>query len=377
MKVIYPGSFDPFTNGHKDVVRRAIRHNFGVGETLEKFYICIAENDEKESAFTPEERKEMIEIALSNHPQRDIIEVIIYDGLIVDLAKFLGASYIIRGIRANRKDRDEEELLAQTNKRLSKIRGFTLETIPIYAHDEFLDSVSSSLVKKLCKLGEYIEVSRLVSPNIHQELMVKSLYKYFASNSCLLQNTINWLELTKIYKSRAYHNLSHLGYMFNMLSIYSSQTGFVASRDFILAIIGHDLVYEPLNDDNEEASYEMLTRWLPENNQLVWNASETKKLILATKYPSNIEKPTEEEALIMDLDLSILGTFHDKIWQNYCDNVRKEYSFVSDEVFNKGRIEFLRTLLNSERIFKTDTFYKMFEENARKNIANEIKRLQA
>ena len=377
MKVIYPGSFDPFTNGHEDVVRRALRYNFGVGQNLEKFYICIAKNDEKESAFTPEERKQMIEDALSNHPQRNIIDVIIYNGLIVDLAKLLGASYIIRGIRANRSNRDEEEILAQTNKRLSKIRGFTLETIPIYAHDEFLGSVSSSLVKKLCNLGEYIEVSRLVSPNIHQEMMEKSLYQHFSSNSCFLQNSINWYELTKIYKSRAYHNLSHLGYMFNMLSIYSSQTGFVASKDFILAIIGHDLVCEPLNDNNEEESYKVLTKWFPENNQLVWNALKTKKLILATKFPSTIENPTEEEALIMDLDLSILGTFHDKTWRDYCDNVRKEYSSVSDEVFNKGRIDFLQTLLNSERIFKTDTFYNMFEENARKNIAEELKRIQA
>ena len=377
MIAIYPGSFDPFTNGHLDVVRRALRHNFGAGEKLEKLYICIANNDEKEAMFTPEVRKQMIEMALHDHPHRDLIEVITYDGLIVDLAKLLGANILVRGIRANRSDRDEEEILSQTNWRLAKIRGFNLETIPIFAHDEFLGSVSSTLVKKLCKQGEYIEVSNLVAPNIHQELMAECLLDYFSGNSCFFKNKIYWSEIANAYASRAYHNLTHLGYMFNMLSIYASQTGFVASDNFKHAIIGHDLVCNPLSDDNEEKSYEMMAKFISENPQATDDCSEVKRLILTTKNLFTDSHLSEEEALFLDLDLSILGTFNDNIWTNYCTNVRKEYSCVSDEMFTQGRIEFFEKLLKQKQIFRTKTFYEMFEEQARQNITKEIKRLQA
>ena len=375
MKAIYPGSFDPFTIGHKEVVRRALRYNFVSDDKLEKLYICIGSNKEKNTLFSKEARKKMIEDAIKDLPKSELIEVVIYDGLIVDLAHQLGTNFIIRGIRSDRSNYNEEINLSQTNRRLAKIRGFKLETIPIIAHDEFISSISSSMVKQLCSFGEYIEVANLVSPNTHQELMRLYLENNFVDPDCFYQTSSNWLNLAKTYASRAYHNLSHLGYMFNMLNIYRAKTGFVVSKSFKLAIIGHDLVHDPLSNDNEEASYDALSQMF--YKQKMFDFPKIKELILATKHLQSDENLSEEQALIKDLDLTILGTFCDTTWKNYCENIRKEYSCMPEKEFTEKRIEFLSSLLKLERIFSTDFFYQMFEEQARQNIAKEIERLQA
>ena len=89
-KAIYPGSFDPITNGHIDIILRA-------SKLFDKLYVCVAKNLNKTPYFTLEERLNMVKVALKDIPN---VEVIATDKLIVSVAKELNAIAIVRGLRA-------------------------------------------------------------------------------------------------------------------------------------------------------------------------------------------------------------------------------------------------------------------------------------
>ena len=132
-----------------------------------------------------------------------------------------------------------------------------------------------------------------------------------------------------------------------------------------MAIFGHDYVYNVNATDNEEQSAKIIINWI--GKRFFKTSEYFTNLLLTTKHGNQIAT-TDEEKLIADLDLSILGTFDEATWKNYCANIRQEYSSFTDEEYDNGRIEFLKNLLNRERIFQTDFFYNSFEEQARQNI---------
>lgn len=366
-KALYCGSFDPFTLGHLAVIEKALSQEYG----FEKIIICVSVNPDKTTLFTAEKRVSMIEETLKFHPFNSQIEVTSYNGLIVNLAQKLGITTLIRGLRTlesfSLPTIFDEEKLAQTNKRLALIRGFNLETQYISIEDDFINTISSSLVKRLCSYGEYIDVMKLVPANIHQELMAiylkpRFINLFFGSHQSTAHNY--WNQLVETYKTRSYHNLSHIGYMFNMLDIYKAQNKF-SSVEFELAIFGHDYVYNVNDIDNEEQSAKIIINWI--GKRFFKTSEYFTNLLLTTKHGNQIAT-TDEEKLIADLDLSILGTFDEATWKNYCANIRQEYSSFRDEEYDNGRVEFLKNLLNRERIFQTDFFYNSFEEQARQNI---------
>ena len=107
--VIYPGSFDPITNGHLDIIER-------VSLLFDKVYVCVAENINKKTYFTIEERLEMVREACKNYKN---IEVISTSSLIVKKARELGCDAIVRGLRAVT-DFEYEVQLAAGNEYLDK-----------------------------------------------------------------------------------------------------------------------------------------------------------------------------------------------------------------------------------------------------------------
>ena len=134
MKVaIYPGSFDPITNGHLDVLNRACK-------IFDKVIVLVAINPKKKSRFSPEERVAMIKEAVNN-PN---VEVDASSGLTVEYAKAHGATHLIRGLRAVT-DFEYELQIAQTNKLLS---GGSLDTIFLTTSLEYA-YLSSSGVKEI------------------------------------------------------------------------------------------------------------------------------------------------------------------------------------------------------------------------------------
>lgn len=136
---LFPGSFDPFTRGHESIVRRAL-------PLFDRFVIAIGVNADKRSFMTAEQRKALIQSIFKDTPQ---IEVITYTCMTVDVAREVGAQFIVRGVRLIQ-DFENEKHLAEINRDLTGIETILLYTLPEYSH------VSSSIVRELFRYGQDI-----------------------------------------------------------------------------------------------------------------------------------------------------------------------------------------------------------------------------
>lgn len=133
-RAIFPGSFDPFTIGHADIVRRAL-------PLFDEIVIAVGINYNKKSLFSPEERVRMIEKAFDNEKK---VRVMTYSGLTVDFAKQIEAQYLLRGVRSTI-DFEYEKTMADANRELSNGQ---LETVLLYASPQCAH-ISSTLVRDL------------------------------------------------------------------------------------------------------------------------------------------------------------------------------------------------------------------------------------
>ena len=131
-KAIFPGSFDPFTIGHYDIVKRGLT-------LFDEIVIAIGRNSTKKETFPIREREEAIRKIFKDEPR---ISVQIYDCLTVDFAREVGAQFILRGVRCVQ-DFEYERNMAEANKELGGIETILLYTRPEYAH------ISSTLVRDL------------------------------------------------------------------------------------------------------------------------------------------------------------------------------------------------------------------------------------
>ncbi len=134
---VYPGSFDPLTNGHLDILARARR-------LADRVIVAILEQDEKRPLFSVEERIGMIRGIVAEDPS---VSVASFSGLLVDFATRSGATIIVRGLRAV-SDYEYELQMALMNRRLAP----DVETVFLMAKEEY-SYVSSRLVKELARLG--------------------------------------------------------------------------------------------------------------------------------------------------------------------------------------------------------------------------------
>ncbi len=149
---IYPGSFDPITNGHLDLIERG-------SALFDKLIVAILRNEEKRALFSVEERIEMLNEVI---PRFSNVEVASFDGLLVDYAAHCGASVILRGIRAV-SDYEYEIQMALMNRRLRP----EIETVFLMA-GEAHSFISSRLVKEVIGLGG--NISGLVPPSVEGRL---------------------------------------------------------------------------------------------------------------------------------------------------------------------------------------------------------------
>jgi pantetheine-phosphate adenylyltransferase len=138
-KAIFPGSFDPITLGHQDIINRAL-------PLFDEIVIAIGVNADKKYMFSLEDRKRFIEKTFQNEPK---ISVITYEGLTIDLCHKINANFILRGLR-NPADFEFEKAIAHTNRRLSKIETVFLLTAAKTSY------ISSSIVRDVIRNhGEY------------------------------------------------------------------------------------------------------------------------------------------------------------------------------------------------------------------------------
>ena len=133
---VFPGSFDPITLGHYDIIKRGVK-------LFDKIIIAIGVNAEKKYMVPLEERKRFIEEAFKDQPK---VEVITYEGLTIDLCHKVGAQFILRGLR-NPADFECEKAIAHTNRELSRIETVFLLTAAKTSY------ISSSIVRDVLRNG--------------------------------------------------------------------------------------------------------------------------------------------------------------------------------------------------------------------------------
>ena len=152
---VYPGTFDPITNGHADIVRRALK-------LFDRVVVALADNPRKLPLFSSKERRRMINETLRDDAR---VEVDSFSGLLVDYVRRRGAKFIIRGLRAVA-DFEYEFQFTHMNRQLAP----EVETIFLMTNeDNFF--VSSSLVREVAEMGG--DITRVVPPVVAAELKKK------------------------------------------------------------------------------------------------------------------------------------------------------------------------------------------------------------
>ena len=154
-RAIFAGSFDPVTNGHIDIIKRA-------SKLFDKLFVCISVNPDKKSMFTFEERVELLEECLKDSRN---IEIVSYDGLLVKYCKEHDIDVLVRGIRGG-SDTEYELHMAYMNKTLNS----EIETVILPTKTEY-SFVSSSLIKQVVSFGGDVET--LVPKNVLRALKIK------------------------------------------------------------------------------------------------------------------------------------------------------------------------------------------------------------
>ncbi len=162
MKIaIYPGTFDPITFGHIDIIRRA-------SELFDHLIIAAAKDNYKNPLFSLEERVSLIELEVKKFPQKNI-SVELFEGLLVDFAKKRNAKAIVRGLRAVSDFEFEFQMFGMNSKLDPSIQTIFL---PASESNHF---IASRLVKEVARLGG--DVSKFISADVEQFLRQKLSYK--------------------------------------------------------------------------------------------------------------------------------------------------------------------------------------------------------
>jgi pantetheine-phosphate adenylyltransferase len=152
LTALCPGTFDPVTNGHLDIIGRT-------GETFERVVVGVLENPAKQPLFPLEERVEMLQEACAGMPR---VEVTSFGGLLVDFARAQGATVVVKGLRAV-SDYEVEIQMAQMNHRIGGVETLLMPTNPTWSF------LSSSLVKEVARYGG--DVDGLVPDQVKERLM--------------------------------------------------------------------------------------------------------------------------------------------------------------------------------------------------------------
>jgi len=194
--------------------------------------------------------------------------------------------------------------------------------------------------------------------------VIKNKFQTLCQNFTSDQKIIGslWQEIEQRHResTRQYHTLRHLEHIYSVLPKLDHVTEFT--------IFYHDIVYDASRNDNEEKSALLCKKQLTLlglNPKLIL---EVCQLILETK---SHEASSKRNALFLDADLVILGS-NVEIYNEYIQNVRKEYAIYNDDIYKEGRQKVLKHFLEKERIYVSDYFYELYEREARKNLEWEL-----
>src|SRR5215475_14793611 len=198
-----------------------------------------------------------------------------------------------------------------------------------------------------------------------------SLTSKYAPPPSIVESSFNSLVEHYSAEDRAYHNLSHIQ---SLISLSESLLDKIQNREALyFAVWFHDVIYDPKRSDNEEKSAEFAAEALASLGVPEQTIAIVQEMVLATKHHRGADLSWDMMAFL-DLDTSILGA-PGEIYKEYSRAIRKEYSWVPDFLYRKGRMKVLNDFLDRESIYQTEEIRAKYETRARHNIAEEIKAL--
>ena len=215
----------------------------------------------------------------------------------------------------------------------------------------------------------YFQLGRHDHDFLHAQWI--SLTSKYAPDRALIESLFDSVVERYSASERAYHNLSHIQ---SLLALSESLLDKVQNRDaFYFAVWFHDVIYDTKSSDNEEKSAGFAAEALAGLGISEQTITTTREMILATKHHRADDLSWDMKAFL-DLDTSILGAPED-VYKEYSGAIRREYSWVPDFLYRKGRMKVLNDFLGRERIYNTVEFSAKYEAQARHNIAEEIRTL--
>ena len=339
-KAIFAGSFDPLTKGHEGIILVA-------SKIFQEVWVVISDNSQKKSFFNLNQKQEIIKNFINESNLSNIKVRILPEGqYLAKYAKDNNVEFLIRGVR-NTLDFEYEKTIETVNQEINPL----IKTIYLSPGKD-LAHLSSSLVKSLVGYGQWREiVEKMVNSKaltlFRKKEAEKLLYSYWkkVDSSVKGQEYFENVILERYSElHRYYHDYSHLVEIFIKLeeiSKISSLKEIVKNeeRELILQTFFHDLVYDPKSKDNEEASAKMFEDYYKQEDTI---KSKVVAGILATKSHSQATKYNVND-VFLDLDLSILAGSPEK-FQEYENNIRKEYFFVPEDVYLEARGKIMKNL---------------------------------
>ena len=198
-----------------------------------------------------------------------------------------------------------------------------------------------------------------------------SLASSTTSNLFVIESIFNSIIEQYSAKNRAYHNLSHIQ---SLLALGETLLDKIQNPKAVyFAIWFHDIIYNTKRSDNEDKSAGFAAEALTGIGVPEQTIAVTQEMILATKHHRGTDLSWDMKAFL-DLDTSILGA-PEETYQEYSRAIRKEYSWVPDFLYRKGRMKVLNDFLEREHIYHTKEIGAEYEIEARRNIASEIRGL--
>lgn len=188
------------------------------------------------------------------------------------------------------------------------------------------------------------------------------------------QEVLNELVAAYGEPHRAYHTLDHIAALLQLLDEHGSDAS--DPDALVLAILFHDVVYDPALPDNEAASADLAAARLATLGFSGKTIAKVCRLILATKHDRQVDAIADPDlALLLDFDLSILAAAP-KEYRTYAQAIRREYALYPDDIYRPGRRWVLEAFLARDPLYLTPRLRLLWEAQARANLASEIAELR-
>jgi predicted metal-dependent HD superfamily phosphohydrolase len=196
-----------------------------------------------------------------------------------------------------------------------------------------------------------------------------ALSRKYHDDTFLLDSVWKKIENNYTDCNRYYHNFTHIQSMLKLAT--DNKTQIIDFDSLLFAIWFHDIIYKSSKQNNEVKSAEFTETVLSNFSLSELKIKRISQLIVSTKSHQIILTENNDNAFLLDFDLAILGQDW-SIYKTYIQNIRKEYKFYPDFIYNPGRKKVLDNFLNRKTLFFTDKYQGLFEETARENLKREL-----